>query len=173
MGSQIEVESNPGDGSTFYFNITCSYSKDKTPDKKDKTPIFQQQSSSKAVSVLIVDDVALNLKLARVMVQKILPNAKFFTAHDGMEALEIYKEKPIDLVLMDIQMPRMDGYAAARVIRLMEKKANLQTPIIALTAGVTEDDKQACFDVGMNDFLSKPIQYKELHSILLKYIYNI
>ena len=96
-------------------------------------------------------------------------NIKIVIANNGKEALEILKEnKEFDAILMDCQMPIMDGYEATKYIREMEKFANL--PIIAMTANAMQGDKEKCISVGMNDYISKPLDFNKFYETLLKWI---
>ncbi len=117
--------------------------------------------------ILVAEDVAINRLLLRKIIAQIIPKARIVEAQDGNETLEKYKESPPDLVLMDVQMPQLDGYAATLRIRQMSLP---QSPIIALTAGVMESDRLRCLQVGMNDFLSKPIDKEALVAALRKYL---
>ena len=90
------------------------------------------------------------------------------TAINGKEALEKLKKKTFDLILMDIQMPIMDGFEATKEIRKSSAKyANI--PIVALTAGVMAEDLEKCLEIGMNDFLTKPVEYNDLVATLAKH----
>ncbi|MNL12141.1 Aerobic respiration control sensor protein ArcB [compost metagenome] len=108
------------------------------------------------IQVLIAEDNAVNMLLAKTIVRRIAPNATIFEAKNGLEALELYKTTKIDIILMDIQMPEMNGYEATKKIRGV-KKQNIHTPIIALTAGNVKGEKEKCFAAGMDDFISKPV----------------
>jgi CheY-like chemotaxis protein len=90
------------------------------------------------------------------------------TAVDGYEAVRRAQERPYDLILMDMQMPKMDGLEATRQIRLRAPTAN--TPIIAMTANAFAEDKERCFAAGMSDFMSKPIKPDLLFAMLLKWL---
>jgi PAS domain S-box-containing protein len=107
------------------------------------------------IQVLIAEDNAVNMLLAKTIVRRIAPNATIFEAKNGLEALELYKNTNIDIILMDIQMPVMNGYEATKKIRGV--KQNIHTPIIALTAGNVKGEKEKCFAAGMDDFISKPV----------------
>jgi CheY-like chemotaxis protein len=85
--------------------------------------------------------------------------------------IEIYQTVPLDLILMDIQMPLKNGYETTTEIRQIE--LSKRTPIIALTAGILKEEKQKCLDLGMDDYISKPINSEELHSAILKVVNSI
>jgi CheY-like chemotaxis protein len=92
-------------------------------------------------------------------------------ANDGLEAIEKWKTKKYDLIIMDIQMPRMDGYQASRKIRELEQSTSNYTPILALTASALAYDRDKCLDAGMDSYLSKPITFDILES-KLKELFN-
>jgi CheY-like chemotaxis protein len=108
----------------------------------------------------LVEDNVVNQKLARRM----LENAGYtvICAMDGVEAVEACAERHFDLVLMDLQMPRMDGFAATAELRLREAASGRHLPIIALTANVGAGDRERCLAAGMDDYVSKPLKRNEL-----------
>lgn len=116
-----------------------------------------------SLSILIAEDNRVNLTLIKVLVKKVIPNARLIIAKDGLEAVEKFRNNHPDLVLMDIQMPLMSGYEAAIAIRQIEEKP---TPIIALTAGTIKGEKQRCMEAGMNDYLSKPIVLEQFSRVI-------
>jgi PAS domain S-box-containing protein len=107
------------------------------------------------ISVLVAEDNAINMLLARMIVQKIAPNAIFLEAQNGLEAIKHCEQQMPDLILMDVQMPEMNGYEATRKIRAMEHIGRV--PIIALTASNVKGEKEKCLAAGMDDFVVKPI----------------
>jgi CheY-like chemotaxis protein len=117
--------------------------------------------------VLIVEDNTLNQKLMGILLKQM--GHMFDIAIDGHEAVVKVREKKYDLILMDIQMPVMDGFEAARIIRSDMK---VTTPIIALTARVFKEDEEKCRAVGMNDFLTKPVEMKTLAEKIAKWVGN-
>jgi CheY-like chemotaxis protein len=167
MGGQLEVESELDHGSRFYFALffPCGKIED----------FIKQQNLKKSVeelrqgnwSVLLVDDDELNLFLGQKMLEGL--GLIVFTAANAKEAIQIISEKLINIVLMDISMPDMDGYAATRRIRESGRK-NL--PIIAVTAHAIEGEMQRCLDAGMNDYLTKPYTINLLEQILIKYLHD-
>jgi CheY-like chemotaxis protein len=98
----------------------------------------------------------------------ILPNAEILEAVDGFMGLKLFKENHIDLILMDIQMPEMNGYEVTQEIRNQER--GIQIPIIALTAGNVKGEKDKCLAVGMNDFVVKPVIEQTLREIIGKWL---
>ena len=127
-------------------------------------------SQKDAPVILIVEDVQINRILIKTLLKKALPKAVILEAVNGEEAINVHqRDKQLDLVLMDIQMPVMNGLDATSRIRGMEKDSGRRTPIVALTAGVVKGEKEKCLEAGMDDFLSKPINRELLRKILRKY----
>lgn len=120
--------------------------------------------------ILIAEDVQMNLILLRTLIKNFIPNARIYEAYNGMEAFNIAEMQKPDLIFMDVQMPIMDGLASTRQIRKEELKKNIRTTIIALTAGASLDDKEKCMNAGMDYYLAKPINQKELKKVLNKYL---
>jgi CheY-like chemotaxis protein len=117
---------------------------------------------------LIAEDNEINLFLAKTLMHKIIPQAQVIETRNGKEAVSQYvKEKP-DLILMDVQMPLMNGLEATRQIRQLEKEIHI--PIIALTAGNMLGEKEKCIDAGMDDFMTKPIVKDDLSDMFSKWL---
>ncbi|HNW26281.1 MAG TPA: response regulator, partial [Candidatus Gastranaerophilaceae bacterium] len=118
--------------------------------------------------ILMVEDTELNCKF----VTKVLNNSGLNcdVAYNGQEAIEAYKTKKYDLILMDCQMPIMDGYEASEKIRELEVGTNSHIPIIALTANAMQHDREKCFRAGMDDYITKPVKTQELLSLIGKYV---
>jgi CheY-like chemotaxis protein len=114
--------------------------------------------------ILVVEDVDTNKIFFDAALRK--TNAKILWAKDGKEAIDMYKENEIDLVLMDLQLPIMDGYTATREI----KKINGKIPIIAQTAHVMSGEREKCIEAGCDDYLAKPIRLQILMETLSKYL---
>ena len=121
----------------------------------------------KKLHVLLAEDNIINQKLALKMLEKLGHSAQ--TAANGKEAVDLLKTQPFDLVLMDIQMPEMDGFQATRLIRGHKDGTLAKIPIIAMTANAMKGDREKCLDAGMNDYLSKPVNPKELIEKLYKW----
>jgi len=130
----------------------------------DAEAILREQHRGRLV--LIVDDDALNLEVARFLLEEI--GLMVDTAEDGVEAIDKVRQSSYALILMDMQMPNLDGVSAARLIRQLPDSRRL--PILAMTANVFAEDKAARLDVGMNDFLGKPINPELLYAMLLKWL---
>jgi signal transduction histidine kinase/ActR/RegA family two-component response regulator len=159
MGGSIGVESKHYQGSTFTFRIPAIPSD--APREVKPRPQAEPQRVAQ-MRILLVEDNPVNQMLAMSMLQKL--GASPDLAKDGEEAAEKTRIGDYDLVLMDMQMPRMDGLSATRVIRAMPDIRQLR--IVALTANAMESDRQACLDAGMDDFLSKPFQVTDLQDKL-------
>lgn len=170
MNSKLELISEPNVGSTFYFDVDVqSSSKEKITNlnhlKVDEEFVYQNFN---AVKVLIVEDNNINSLLAKTLIKKILPNSKIATVSNGQEAIEKFEEEPFDIIFMDIQMPLMNGYEATKIIR--EKDKGKTIPIIALTAGTVIGEKEKCLEIGMNDYVSKPIIKGSLEEVIAKWV---
>jgi CheY-like chemotaxis protein len=116
-------------------------------------------------SVLLVEDYPVNQELTQEMLE--MMGCKVEIAENGKQALEILKEKRFDLILMDIQMPEMDGYECSLLIRKMESVSKT-TPIVALTANALQGDKEKCISAGMDDYISKPFRMADLEAVLMR-----
>lgn len=128
--------------------------------------IEQQITNKSTINLLIAEDNKINMLLTKTLVSKNFPNIKIHEANNGLEAVEISNDLNPEIILMDIQMPVMNGYEATKKI----KKNNPSTIIIALTAGVITGEKEKCMDIGMNDFIIKPIDKTQFENTLLKWI---
>ncbi|MBF0410184.1 MAG: response regulator [Candidatus Riflebacteria bacterium] len=146
------------DSSSSYNSIQSQMIAGNTPD------------SEKHYSILIAEDIMLNMMLLKKIILSNLPRTTFYEAKNGNEAVSLYLNKKPDLVIMDIQMPEKDGYAAALEIRDHEKKTGVRVPVIALTAGVMKGEREKCLESGMDDFLTKPIDISALKTIIQKYL---
>lgn len=122
------------------------------------------------ITVLVAEDTQMNMLVIRNMLKSLLPKVKILEACNGVEAINEMKNHKPDLVLMDVQMPELGGLEATRQIRKL--KNGISVPIIALTAGVSKEERELCFKSGMDDFLSKPIERNELQRITQKYLLN-
>ena len=173
MNSKLQLDSKIGDGSTFFFVVDFN----KGTNKQKVIPILETSENQEdslfnidhyEVTILIVEDNKINMLLAKTLVQKIIPNCIIVEAFDGNQAIDKVNTGKIDLILMDIHMPIKNGYEATAEIRRFNTPKRI--PIIALTAGVFNGEKEKCLSAGMNDFLSKPIIKKDLENILLKWL---
>jgi len=169
MGGQITFESEKGKGSTFQFTISTEYAYEMHESDHTK-PIISKQIPLEEISptIMIAEDMRINMMLVESILTDMIPNVEVIKASDGHQALIKTKEKAPDLILMDIQMPVMNGLEASREIR----KFNTQIPIIALTAGVVKEEIDKCYEAGMNGFLAKPIDNSKLYKTLKEHLGN-
>ncbi|MHA3789820.1 PAS domain S-box protein [Flavobacterium hauense] len=120
-------------------------------------------------NVLIAEDNPVNQMLAKTIIQKIVPNAAIILAENGLEAVKAYETHEVDMIFMDIQMPEMSGFEATEKIRSIESD-NSHTPIVALTARALLGEKEECLKLGMDDYITKPIDYDALRNIIKEYL---
>lgn len=167
MDSEIVVESKPGIGSVFSFVLNLP--KGVIPDQPVEAINPPQDSSD--IEILLVEDNEVNQLVASRYMKKW--GIKVVVASSGKEALNLVDDKSFNLILMDIQMPGMDGFEATRIIRAKNESYFKEIPIIALTASVTGSIKSDSLSAGMTDFISKPIHPEELFTMIKKYARNI
>ena len=166
MDSKILLESKYGEGSRFSFELELKKSKNKT---LNIGLLNNNPSSLSNLKVLVVDDNALNREIFFDLINNPTQKVEVEMADDGKMALLKVKQSNYDVILMDIQMPRMDGYEATRQIRKLKgRKANI--PIIAMTANVLDGVAEKCHEAGMNDCISKPINLTILEQIIKRHI---
>lgn len=161
MDGEIHLHSEGGKGSTFTFCISAPVSA-AAPSKLPKKTASQPSLLDKRI--LLVEDNAINRQVIAKMLEP--TKASLTMAEDGLKALEVLKSQSFDLILMDCQMPNMDGYECTRAIRTNEIKSGLRVPIVAITANAYEEDKQRCLIVGMDDFIAKPINSDDLYTVI-------
>jgi two-component system, sensor histidine kinase len=191
MGGSIGVESQEGHGSTFWFDVRCVPcavpASNASLNSKDATPHQDQSVPSTAVHadspcdpdspgslapcgptgpglILIVDDNGLNRKLLGLQVRRL--GFEIDMAENGREALLALERRPYCVVLMDCSMPVMDGYEATRAIRESEMGSNRHLPVIAVTAHALAGDRERCLAAGMDDYITKPVQFAILEALL-------
>lgn len=177
MGGEIGVSSTLGVGSCFYFSIAARYESENENVfiKKPDSEAFQEKEmgqgdTQQVYKILVVDDVSLNIKLTRSMLLKFMENVEIYEAKTGVQAVNLFNQETFDLILMDIQMPEMDGYAATELIRTLETATKRHTPILALTAGAISGEEEKCFAVGMDAFLTKPVKIDDLKFAVFKFL---
>jgi len=159
LNGELTVESEPGEGSTFQFSIPLP----SIQPPAVKCPDFVKKKANKNehLHVLLAEDNTIISNVLQAQLEK--ANYTVYVAHDGAEALEILKREHVDVILMDCQMPNVDGYEATRIIR---QELELKLPVIALTADAFQSQRERCLECGMDDILVKPLSANELDEYL-------
>ncbi len=169
MNGEVGVRSTPGVGSSFWFTARLHRGKGLIPNESE-TPTSDPEPWLRLrhlqARILLVEDNLINREVALQLLHG--SSLAVDTAEDGAQALQKAREQHYDLVLMDMQMPVMDGVQATRAIRRLPGWAD--TPIVAMTANAFEEDRRACMDAGMNAFITKPVEAPVLHGVLLKWL---
>lgn len=166
MGGDVGVRSEPGRGSNFWFTARLARAAEPVPDSGTASSALTIAEQFSGEPVLLVEDDPVNRHVALTLLAK--TGLAVDLADDGLAALKAVREKAYSLILMDIQMPHMDGLQATRIVRRLPGYAAV--PIVAVTANAFESDRQRCFEVGMNDFIPKPINPGLLYSVLLRWL---
>ncbi|CAG0978503.1 two-component system, sensor histidine kinase and response regulator [Myxococcaceae bacterium] len=173
MGGGIGVESEPGRGSSFSFTVRAVA---KSTDALDVTGVFDREMlrrlaeaapAGEASTVLVVEDNLVNQRLAVRLLEKL--GHRVEVATNGIDAVRLATTRPYGAVLMDCQMPELDGLEATRRIRAAEA-AGRRIPIIAMTANALQGDRERCLEAGMDDYLTKPVRPDELGSLLARWL---
>ena len=120
--------------------------------------------------ILIAEDVKMNMVLTKFLIKKFLPNSTLIEAENGRLAVEVMEKQHVDLIMMDVQMPEMDGMEATRRIRKLQDPAKNDVPIIALTAGALPSERKKAIEAGMNGFVTKPIEAQSLRDALYHHL---
>ena len=177
MGGSIWVKSNKGEGSCFTFKITLGLSENAEKESFEKCILNEQiilnkQQTSmssdlmKPLNILVAEDSFVNQKLVVTLLRK--KGWSVTAVQNGKETLKALETEKFDLILMDVQMPEMDGLRAAILIRQHEKETGKHIPIIAMTAYAMTGDREACLEAGMDFYLAKPIKANELYDVIGK-----
>ena len=169
MNGTVGVESEPGEGSTFWFKVPLK----KEPGEKmpgntaDNIPTEDEQNPLKGMNILVAEDD----KMSQLVVKKFLENegVSVDAVETGSEVLNALSDFAYSAVLMDVQMPGMDGFEATKKIREIEKDSDIHTPVIMLTASAMAEDREESINSGADDFITKPIDKTNLIKTLYKY----
>jgi PAS domain S-box-containing protein len=172
MGGEVGLESEPGKGSRFWFRVPLKPLSDMAsplPAKAETVLPVSMPAANARARVLVVEDNPTNRKVIVSMLDRL--DCRVDLAENGQAALALLMQgEPPDMVLMDVQMPVMDGLEATRQIREWEQSAGRRAvPVIALTASAYEEDRLRCLAAGMNDYLSKPLDFTTLQAILAQW----
>lgn len=166
QGGKIQVSSSPGEGSIFAFSIAYPITVNNAVVKKQHIVSQKMLDSLRGIRILLTDDNEYNRIVAKDTLELKIKDIFVIEAGDGREAVEKLREENFDLILMDVQMPILDGYSATQKIRTDFPYPKNTIPIIALTASVVRSDLEKCLQCGMNGYIPKPFRTEEfLHSI--------
>lgn len=164
MGGHIWVESEPGIGSRFHFTVRLAMSRASATHDEASPSINTHATRARGLRILLADDNPVNQTLARRMLEK--AGHSVVVVGDGQEAVNAFAKEQFDTVLMDIQMPEMDGLAATAAIRDNQKGRGISVPIAAMTAHAMTGDRERCLAAGMDGYLAKPFKPEALHRLL-------
>jgi two-component system sensor histidine kinase/response regulator len=170
MGGEIAAKSELGAGSRFWFEVPlpAATSSIRQPAREQSVRRGQQKSEQRGALVLVVEDSPVN----RVVAVGVLERCGYHVhvVNDGREALQALSSQRYDAVLMDCQMPDVDGYQATEELRRRERGSSYHTPVIAMTAHAMVGDRERCLAAGMDDYLSKPVRSQILAEVLERWI---
>lgn len=156
----------------MYHSMAKIFQRDQLSGRTDVVTELPRNNDSE-VSVLLAEDNEVNILLAKTVIHRIAPKAQIILAVNGEEAVRLFNEKRPDIILMDIQMPLMNGYEATEAIRHIESRDNQKhVPIVALTAGNVKGEREKCMAAGMDDFMAKPFVENSLEVLLNKWVWN-
>jgi signal transduction histidine kinase/ActR/RegA family two-component response regulator len=162
MGGGIQVKSTPGAGTTFAF--TARMEIDRSPETPEPRPGAGAARATPHLRILLAEDNSVNQLLATRMLER--RGHKVTMAADGQEALDWLGREAFDAVLMDVQMPLLDGLEATRRVRELEAQTGEHVPIVALTARAMQEDRALCVEAGMDAYLTKPLHAEDLYRVL-------
>lgn len=171
MGGAISISSKEGEGSTFFFTISMEEGQEIDEDSADSVLSKENAPMQKAnfqlpISVLVVDDNGINQKVVSGFAEKL--GAKTMTAGTGADALDMLAKHQFNLILMDLELPDMNGIDVTQAIRALSIPSKANVPIVALTGNTDDENIKACYEAGMNDFAAKPITFERIAELLNK-----
>jgi CheY-like chemotaxis protein len=164
MGGALWVESEPGRGSAFHFTLRLRQGADIGQETEASADFPDDTPPLPPLHILLAEDNDINQEIAAEILKSL--GATLRMAANGAEALHLFEAEPFDLILMDIQMPIMDGLTATRLIRTSPHPAAMSIPIIAMTANAISGDRERGLAAGMNEYVTKPINITELKRTL-------
>jgi PAS domain S-box-containing protein len=177
MKSRLQLESTINKGSTFYFDLDLKISNKNTKDRPEiKNSIsnniekqFSENDKYKKLNIMLVEDNKINMLLLKTIIKNVVPDACVYEVTNGEDAITEFKKRNLDIIFMDIQMPKMNGYEATKAIRELE--SGKEIPILAITAGTEKEEKEKCYIAGMNDYISKPIAKGIIEEKIIKWVH--
>ncbi|MDD3005379.1 PAS domain S-box protein [Flavobacterium sp.] len=170
MQSKLRLKSVPEKGSKFYFDLLLQKSNNLEPKNTSVAPpSYNDTVTQLKCKILIAEDNKINMLLIKTILKNLFPEVILLESTNGQEAIEKFVAEKPDLILMDVQMPVLNGLEATKKIRTLETNSTI--PIIALTAGTLKEDQELCMASGMNDFVTKPVVKDTIKEIILKW-YN-
>lgn len=168
QGGSIGLRSTLGVGTTFYFEIPYAQVDHAELDTSSPEGIEDFATRLNGIRILLVEDNPFNQMVAVDTLKSLITEVRIDVAENGQEAVDYLLEHRVDIVLMDVNMPVMDGFEAARLLRLREKNTSGHLPIMAMTAGVTRPEVEACLQSGMDDVIGKPFEPEDLLAKMYK-----
>jgi CheY-like chemotaxis protein len=173
MGGEIDVESTPGQGSTFWFTVRLARREagaaPPAPTFSSRSAEAQLREAFSGTRVMLAEDEPVNQEVSRGLLNDV--GLLVDIAADGQQALELARKNRYALILMDMQMPNLNGIDATKAIRNMGADSlNRETPIFAMTANAFDEDRQLCIDAGMNDHIAKPVDPDRLYETMLRWL---
>ncbi|MBF0455971.1 MAG: response regulator [Magnetococcales bacterium] len=173
MGGDLQVESEQGEGSCFFFSLSLAWVETQPNQqvdratRKDRRRAFSLAGERRRLAILVVDDSPDNILLTKLFLKDICHH--FYAANHGLEAIECFNNNPLDVILMDINMPGMGGLEATRQIRMLEKQRGIgPLPIIAFSATVSRKESQAAREAGCTLKLDKPVKKSRMVEVILQ-----
>lgn len=168
MNGKIRAESVKDNGCLIILEIPFRVSEKFAKEIITSTEQEEKIREKEKVAILVAEDNLVNQRIVRELLER--KNFEVKIVDDGLKVFDVMEETEFDLILMDIQMPKMDGLEATSIIREMEKKTNKHIPIIGITAYTVSADREKCIKAGMDDYITKPFVKEEFYNVILKHI---
>ncbi len=173
MGGDLFFDSDPCQGTRFYFSVPFALAgsgDSRRGEQEESVHPPEPVAAATGKEILLAEDEFINTTLAEALLTR--AGYRVTAVTSGRQAVEAWQEHHFDCILMDIQMPEMDGYEAVARIREMEKDRSERVPIIAMTAHAMPGDEKKCLQAGMDDYISKPIDSRTLLALLARYVHG-